>query len=135
MSSLTNIEKLFLRRNKCYWCGREPIRSTIDHIIPVSRGGANKFQNLALACELCNNRKGSLLPDELEIQGFDTIKGAVELVKCWNKPLTVEAVLEAVDLCYCGAVGEGFVVEYLRRYEIPNLWNGRYRKNFLKEKK
>lgn len=30
---------------------------TIDHIIPISNGGTNLFENLALACFHCNRRK------------------------------------------------------------------------------
>jgi len=38
--------------------------STIDHIIPVSRGGNNTWQNAALACKECNNKKGAKTPEE-----------------------------------------------------------------------
>ncbi|MCD4841229.1 MAG: HNH endonuclease [Methanosarcinales archaeon] len=31
---------------------------TVDHIIPVTRGGTNTQENLALACFHCNRRKG-----------------------------------------------------------------------------
>ena len=32
-----------------------------DHIIPVSRGGANAERNLQLLCESCNRRKGATI--------------------------------------------------------------------------
>jgi 5-methylcytosine-specific restriction endonuclease McrA len=51
---------------RCAYCGRGPLHidppddsvATIDHITPLSRGGA-KFdeQNLAVACLLCNGKK------------------------------------------------------------------------------
>jgi 5-methylcytosine-specific restriction endonuclease McrA len=31
----------------------------IEHIVPHSRGGTNRVSNLAIACESCNQRKGS----------------------------------------------------------------------------
>lgn len=34
------------------------MRFTVDHIIPVKRGGTNAEDNLALACFHCNRRKG-----------------------------------------------------------------------------
>ncbi len=37
---------------------------TIDHIIPVSRGGKNTWGNTACACPVCNHRKGSRTPHE-----------------------------------------------------------------------
>lgn len=40
-------------------------RFTIDHIIPVSLGGSDEIQNLALACRRCNERRYNF------IAGFD----------------------------------------------------------------
>lgn len=40
------------------------ILMTKDHIIPKSRGGADNLSNLQTMCTTCNNRKGSLLPEE-----------------------------------------------------------------------
>lgn len=34
------------------------VRFTVDHIIPVTRGGADTQENLAFACFHCNRRKG-----------------------------------------------------------------------------
>lgn len=56
---------------KCQYCGRHrsQLRGreflTRDHIIPVSRGGNNTWQNVVTACSPCNNRKGSHFPEEV----------------------------------------------------------------------
>ena len=50
-----------LQGGRCYYC-REPValdKATLDHIIPLSRGGSNLRTNLAVACFPCNHRKGS----------------------------------------------------------------------------
>lgn len=41
-----------------------PMGLTIDHVIPLNRGGSNHFANLQLAHRLCNQRKGDALPGE-----------------------------------------------------------------------
>ncbi len=38
--------------------------ATIDHKIPVSRGGTHKRYNLACACKSCNEAKGSMTVEE-----------------------------------------------------------------------
>ncbi len=47
-----------LRRDahRCAYCGRSA--STIDHIIPRSRGGVDSWENLVAACHGCNSAKG-----------------------------------------------------------------------------
>ncbi|MGA9768269.1 MAG: HNH endonuclease [Blastocatellia bacterium] len=52
----------------CYMCGRKLGYSemVLDHIIPLSRGGAHCESNLAVACAPCNLRKGSKLPAECD---------------------------------------------------------------------
>lgn len=43
---------------KCSKCGsREKLE--YDHIIPVSRGGANTVRNIELLCEICNRAKSN----------------------------------------------------------------------------
>jgi 5-methylcytosine-specific restriction endonuclease McrA len=31
---------------------------TVDHVVPVSRGGTASMENLVVACRSCNSRKG-----------------------------------------------------------------------------
>lgn len=52
---------------RCYLCGKRiPLgHRHVDHIIPLSRGGAHVAQNLAIACDKCNLRKGTRLPEEI----------------------------------------------------------------------
>jgi 5-methylcytosine-specific restriction endonuclease McrA len=45
----------------CVYCGCELQweSSTVDHVVPLSKGGTHDLENLVLACEPCNTRKGS----------------------------------------------------------------------------
>ncbi len=45
------------------------VRFTVDHIIPLSRGGTDDPENLCLACFHCNRKKGS------RITGTNTLSG------------------------------------------------------------
>ena len=63
---------LFARDSySCQYCGRHrsELRGrqylTRDHILPVSRGGGNSWDNVVTSCSPCNNRKGSHLPKEV----------------------------------------------------------------------
>lgn len=44
---------------KCAYCGVKDVPLEIEHIIPKSRGGSNRVSNLTLACNKCNQTKGS----------------------------------------------------------------------------
>lgn len=48
------------RGNGCNWCWRILTleTSTLDHIIPLIRGGSNGVDNLCLACYDCNQERG-----------------------------------------------------------------------------
>ena len=57
-----------LARGTCYYCGHHfsPDELTMDHIIPIIRGGKSTKNNLATACKDCNNKKKHMLPMEWE---------------------------------------------------------------------
>ena len=50
-------DKVWNRDNgKCIQCGGNE-NLEFDHIIPVSKGGANTYRNIQLLCENCNRNK------------------------------------------------------------------------------
>lgn len=57
-----------INEGKCHYCNREVgIKNlTMDHIVPLTRGGKSKKGNIVPACKECNNRKKYLLPIEWE---------------------------------------------------------------------
>lgn len=52
----------------CYLCGK--VANTIDHVIPLSRGGSNFPANLRPACNVCNLSKGKKLLSEFRQVGL-----------------------------------------------------------------
>ncbi len=64
----------------CYYCGRKvpPQELTMDHKIPLSRGGTSDRFNIVPACKECNNKKKYLLPWEWE----EYVKKLKEEKKC-----------------------------------------------------
>lgn len=52
---------IFLQRGKCACCGVDLKKSKyhMDHITPVSKGGANSDFNIQLLCPSCNHAKGA----------------------------------------------------------------------------
>lgn len=44
--------------HQCQYCGRSDGSMTTDHIIPKTRGGSDKWENLVCACADCNKKKG-----------------------------------------------------------------------------
>ena len=62
---------LFARDDySCQYCGRHKneLRGrqflTRDHVVPLSRGGDSRWENVVTCCSPCNNRKGNRLPGE-----------------------------------------------------------------------
>ncbi len=52
----------------CHYCGQKfkPTELTMDHLVPIARGGKSAQGNLVPACKECNNKKKYLLPTEWE---------------------------------------------------------------------
>lgn len=66
--------KNILRRDghRCQFCGRSDIALTVDHVMPMSRGGEDIWENLVCACVRCNNKKGDRTPEEAGMPLFRT---------------------------------------------------------------
>ncbi len=64
-----------LAKGLCYHCGKSfpPNELTMDHLIPVARGGTSTKGNVVPACFACNQAKAAQMPAEqiLESLGFD----------------------------------------------------------------
>lgn len=52
-------ENSFLRQKECKFI------FTVDHIIPLTKGGTNAMDNLQVACGVCNLIKQDILPEDL----------------------------------------------------------------------
>jgi len=52
----------------CHYCGKSfpPKDLTLDHVVPLARGGHSTKGNCVPACKDCNNQKKNLLPMEWE---------------------------------------------------------------------
>lgn len=51
---------------ECWYCGKKVgyANLTMDHVVPLSRGGRSTKDNLVPCCKDCNTKKQSLLPVE-----------------------------------------------------------------------
>ena len=66
--------RMLRKSNCCHWCNTPLVRktATIDHVIPLSRGGLDNSNNRVLACQPCNSARGSQMPE---------VKQKVEAIK------------------------------------------------------
>ena len=57
-------------RHTCAYCGKQYTSNVLsrDHIIPVSRGGENKWMNVVTACKACNSKKSDRTLKEANLQ-------------------------------------------------------------------
>ncbi|MCW7754609.1 HNH endonuclease [Desulfobotulus sp. H1] len=55
-------------RGVCHYCGFPTPAAdlTMDHVIPLARGGRSTRGNVVPACKACNTKKKQLLPMEWE---------------------------------------------------------------------
>ncbi len=61
----------------CHYCGAStpPAQLTMDHVVPLVRGGRSTKGNLVACCKTCNSKKKHLLPMEWD-DYLDAIKNA-----------------------------------------------------------
>ena len=79
---------------KCNGCGQKFHfkHFTVDHIMPLARGGSNDLENLQLLCYYCNNLKSDksheFLIKRLKEEGFD-LRWSNRLRRLFHKGLSV----------------------------------------------
>ncbi|MEG1979260.1 MAG: HNH endonuclease signature motif containing protein [Victivallaceae bacterium] len=63
-----------LDKGICHYCGEKFTREdlTMDHIVPVVRGGKSNKANVVVCCKDCNNAKKYLTPVELILREYET---------------------------------------------------------------
>ncbi|WOF23890.1 HNH endonuclease [Microbacterium betulae] len=90
-----------LRRDgfRCGYCGSSA--TTIDHVLPRSRGGKDSWENLVACCLRCNNVKSDRTPQEMGWKlriapsaprgGTWTVRGAERTDPKWERYLPIAA--------------------------------------------
>ena len=92
--------------NTCAVCGKSG-KLTIDHIIPLSKGGTNDIDNIQPLCPTCNYTKSDMLMEEfveyMERKDKDVLIAIKELLKHdWedsNKTFIETGDMQAKDNC------------------------------------
>ena len=77
--------------SKCFYCKKQLVFKNrefslcgawnFDHLIPVARGGATKFENGVAACISCNSKKSDMTHVEF-IKNFGGMYNIEDQVRC-----------------------------------------------------
>jgi len=88
-------------RHRCGYCGRRA--TTVDHILPRSRGGRDTWLNTVAACSADNHRKADRTPEQAGMQ----------LLTAPFEPTPADALLLALGLRddACGAGPAGWLTQ------------------------
>lgn len=67
--------------NRCFYCPADvSTTATVDHLIPLIRGGSDGPENIVIACPTCNFRKADRTPEEFAL-------GVTHRRRSWRKEL------------------------------------------------
>ena len=82
-----NIRNYLLEKHKrkCFYCGKTVSKFEIEHMIPKTRGGSNRIDNLTLSCHDCNQKKDTLTAEEFIKQTLPAKKAAAKLKQLPNE--------------------------------------------------
>ncbi len=67
-----------LAKGVCHYCGLSfsPEELTMDHIVPVARGGRSVKGNVVPCCKACNNRKKYMTPVDMILKKLEAEEAA-----------------------------------------------------------
>jgi 5-methylcytosine-specific restriction endonuclease McrA len=59
-----------IAKGVCHYCGKsfKPKDLTMDHVVPLSRGGKSTKGNIVPCCKECNNKKKYMTPVDIIIK-------------------------------------------------------------------
>ncbi|MDJ0741966.1 MAG: RNA-guided endonuclease IscB [Xenococcaceae cyanobacterium MO_167.B27] len=69
---------------KCTYCSKENVPLQIEHIVPKAKNGSNRVSNLCLACQGCNQKKGTQSIEQFLVKKPSLLKTILSQAK---KPL------------------------------------------------
>ena len=63
-----------INRGICHYCGKQfkPNELTLDHIVPIARGGTSTAGNVVAACRSCNENKKLDTPVDRILREIDS---------------------------------------------------------------
>ena len=69
----SNWWKQQLGRGLCYYCGERFNKEllTMDHVVPIARGGRSTKKNCVVSCKPCNSKKGHQMAVEITMSEMD----------------------------------------------------------------
>lgn len=61
----------------CHYCGEKFPREqlTMDHLIPLARGGRTTKKNVVVSCKECNSKKKYMTPEEVRMEEMNQENG------------------------------------------------------------
>jgi 5-methylcytosine-specific restriction endonuclease McrA len=76
----------------CAYCGKE-VKLTLDHVIPLSKGGKHSIDNVVPACLHCNDSKGARTPEQwlqslITGHGSDALQSVRAAGPCTGRRMT-----------------------------------------------
>ena len=82
-----NIRNYLLEKHgrKCFYCGKAVSGFEVEHMLPKSKGGSNRIDNLTLSCHDCNEKKGTLTAEEFIKQTLPVKKATTKLKQLPNE--------------------------------------------------
>lgn len=74
-TEVEEVDSSFVRQRDnetCYLCGRwvSVHDVSLDHVVPLSKGGSHTYDNVRLAHKDCNSKKGDRLMSEIDWSEF-----------------------------------------------------------------
>lgn len=108
-------------RGRCGWCEVSVVNADfeIDHIISLSKSGANTAENLVVACSACNRRKSEMHPARFALDCVQRTGRRTALIKRVLAHYGEDAAHHQLSL-FDLSEDDAQVQNQSRRYDIPH---------------